>query len=152
VALTAARAGAIVTASDINPAAIENLKLNSERNQLPISVVESDLFDRLPQHFDVIAINPPYYARDPRNDIERAFFAGGGHEYFMRLFPTLAERIAHGSQVYMVLSEDVDLGSIGSIAEDHGITPVPLWVERRSGEAQFIFGFEQVLDVPAKDP
>ncbi len=151
VALTAARAGAIVTASDINPAAIENLKLNSERNKLLITVVESDLFEHLPQHFDVIAINPPYYAHDPRNDVERAFFAGGGHDYFMRLFPALAERVARGTQVYVVLSKEVDLGSLGSIAAECGITFVPLWVERHSGEAQFIFRYDQVLHDPIRD-
>jgi release factor glutamine methyltransferase len=61
VALIAARKGAVVTASDVSAAAIENTTINASRNRLPVNVVRSDLFEALPQHFDVIVINPPYY-------------------------------------------------------------------------------------------
>lgn len=139
VALTAARAGAVVTASDINPKAVENLRINAERNNLSLDVVLSDLFDRLPGHFDIIAINPPYYRRDPATDAERAFLAGADHQYFRRLFPALAQRVDLGTQVLMVLSADVDLAPIAALARQSGLHFTEVRRKKRWGEAQVIF-------------
>lgn len=139
IALTAARAGAVVTASDINPKALENVRLNAARNNLPADAVLSDLFDRLPGQFDIIAINPPYYQRDPATDAERAFLAGADHQYFRRLFPALAQRVDLGTQVVMVLSADVDLDPIAAIAQPSGLHFTEVRRKKRWGEAQVIF-------------
>lgn len=139
VALTAARAGAVVTASDINPKAVENVRINAARNNLTLDVVLSDLFDRLPGHFDIIAINPPYYQRDPATDAERAFLAGADHQYFRRLFPALAQRVDLGTQVVMVLSADVDLAPIAALARQCGLHFTEVRRKKRWGEAQVIF-------------
>jgi release factor glutamine methyltransferase len=139
IALTAARAGAIATACDVNPAAVECVWQNALRNKLPVTAVLSDQFDALPGHFDVIAINPPYYDRDPSTPSEHAFLAGAGLAYFERLFPALAMRIRSGSAVYMVLSEDLDLERIRSIARTSGLD----WLNARSaarwGETTTVF-------------
>lgn len=139
VALTAARAGALVTASDINPKAVENVRINAARNNLLVEVVFSDLFDRLPDHFDVVAINPPYYQRDPTTDTERAFLAGADLQYFRRLFPSLAPRIALGTRVLMVLSADVDLSPITALAAAKDLRFTEVRRKKRWGEAQVIF-------------
>ncbi len=128
IALTAARAGATVTASDVYPSAVECAERNAERNGLRLRAVLSDQFDALPDHFDVIAINPPYYDRDPTSPAERAFHAGAGLAYFEKLFPALAKRIANGSDVYMVLSEDLDLARLRRIARASGLE----WLNARS--------------------
>ncbi|MEO8081432.1 MAG: 50S ribosomal protein L3 N(5)-glutamine methyltransferase [Caldimonas sp.] len=51
-----------VTASDVSPAALELARLNVERHALGsrITVVESDLFERVGGPFDLILCNPPY--------------------------------------------------------------------------------------------
>lgn len=139
VALIAARAGANVTASDINPAAITCLTRNAERNRLALRVVRSDLFDALPEHFDTIVINPPYYERPTRDARGAAFFSGEGHTYFQRLFPTLAERISKGADVYMVLSADPRLAGIHALAERSGLISVTVHTERHWGEEQVVF-------------
>ncbi len=138
IALTAARKGAHVTASDISDAALENLRINSARNRLPIDVVRSDLFDALPMHFDMITINPPYYPYDAENDAERAFFAGRDHGYFVRLFPELKERVGRGSEVYMVLSADLDQRPIGSIAARNGLKLTTARRKQWLGEVQVV--------------
>lgn len=144
IALTAARTGAIVTACDVNPSAVECAARNAERNKLRITAVLSDQFDALAGHFDVIAINPPYYDRDPATAAEHAFLAGEGLAYFERLFPSLAKRIRSGSEVYMVLSEDLDLERLRNIARKSGLE----WLNARSatrwGETTTVF-----LIVPA---
>lgn len=64
ISIAAAKKGARVTASDINPVAVEFLVKNSEENKVEIEVIESDLFNDIPkQPFDIIAINPPYYKK-----------------------------------------------------------------------------------------
>lgn len=139
VALTSARAGAVVTASDINPTAVENVRINAARNNMSVAAVQSDLFDRLSGHFDIIAINPPYYQRDPATDAERAFLAGADHQYFRRLFPELAKRVMNGTRVVMVLSADVDLDPIAAIARPSGLHCTEVRRKKRWGEAQVIF-------------
>ena len=144
IALIAARNGAHVTASDINSAAIGNLTLNSQRNGLPITVAMSDLFEALPQHFDVIAINPPYYPKEPMTDADKAFYSGGGHDYYARLFPQLAKRIERGSAVYIVLSEDVDRAPIVELARRSGLHFAPQRNRRYWGETQTVFSIDPV--------
>ncbi|MFZ1688004.1 MAG: class I SAM-dependent methyltransferase [Flavobacteriales bacterium] len=139
VALIAARKGASVTASDINPQAIENVKLNAERNGLKLAAVLSDLFAALPQHFDVIAINPPYYKYDAKSDAEKAFFAGNGHDYFVRLFPELAARMRKGTEVFIVLSGDLDRRPIDALAAQQRISFTEVRRKLFLGEAQVVF-------------
>lgn len=139
IALTAARAGAIVTACDVNPVAVECVRQNALRNKLPLTAVLSDQFDALPGRFDVIAINPPYYDRDPATLAQYAFLAGEGHRYFVRLFPALAERIDKGSEVFMVLSEDLDLERIHRIANSSSLELRPARTARRLGETTTVF-------------
>ncbi len=139
IALTAARAGAIVTACDVNPSAVESAQRNGERNGFPLSAVLSDQFDALPGHFDVIAINPPYYDRDPASLSEHAFLAGKELSYFTRLYPALAARIHHGAQVFMVLSEDLDLERLLAIARSAGLGWRPVRTAKRWRETTTVF-------------
>ncbi len=70
VAMTAARQGADVVATDINPDAVALCRRNAERNGLRVAAVEADLLhaaadaldgpDPLHHPFDVVAFNPPY--------------------------------------------------------------------------------------------
>lgn len=139
IALIAARRKAIVTASDVSAMAVRNVRENAARNRLPIAVVHSDLFNALPQHFDVIAINPPYYANEPRNDMERAFHAGKDLDYFVRLIPALRSRLGHGAQVYMVLSANLDRAPIDHLAAKNGIALVEVHRGRVMGETQVVY-------------
>lgn len=139
VALVAARKGAHVTASDINPVAITTIGLNAQRNALSVRTVQSDLFDALPGHFDLIVVNPPYYAIDPPDHPTSAFFAGKDHSYFHRLFPLLAQRIRSGTDVRMVLSDDPRLGSVRALASAFGIRLVEVHAESHWGERQVVY-------------
>jgi release factor glutamine methyltransferase len=142
IALTAARAGAVVTASDINPSAIANATRNAEHNGLSIRCVLSDQFAVLPDHFDVIAINPPYYAQEPMDPAASAFFSGKEHGYFERLFPELKKRVTNGSSVLMVLSGDQASAGIKAKAQANGLVLLLKYSERHMGERQDVHSVE----------
>ena len=144
VAIVAARAGATVTALDINPAAVGTTIENAAANNVNIEVRQSDLFASIEadRRFDVVAVNPPYFRKDPADVAERAWFAGANFEYFSAFFAQLASHSAPDSLVLMILGEDCDLSAIAAHAADHGFV-MQLW---RSGvvwfERQLVFTFE----------
>lgn len=113
-----AKGGGDVYASDINPKAVENVKLNAQLNDQQVTVFYSDLFDDIPQMmFDYILINPPYYPKKPSNNEEKAWYCGEDFEYYQKLFTQLSRFASKNSEVFMVMSENCDLGKIGHLAE-----------------------------------
>lgn len=59
IAIYFALKGRKVTASDINKDALEVAKENAEKLKLKISFIQSDLFDKIDNKFDLILFNPP---------------------------------------------------------------------------------------------
>lgn len=106
--------GAIVTASDISPQVIEGLKFNldlmNKKTFLNLSIIQSNLFAKIPkQDFDYIIINPPYYAKKAANIDEHAWYAGENMEYFDRLFNELNGYISADTKVLMAFAEIPEL-------------------------------------------
>ena len=142
ISVLAASKGAFVTASDIDPKAIENTAFNASKNRVEIETVKSDLLDSISKEFDVIIINPPYYPKDPSRPEEAAFYCGTDHVYFKRLFQQLAERTTSDPQVFMILSEDCRIDRIREIALEDGLV-LSLHLEHRVlGENNFVFRIE----------
>lgn len=141
ISLFCARNKAIVTASDINPVAVNGLRENALTNgNIPLKVVLSDLFDNIDlQRFDYILINPPYYPKDPVNDKERAFYCGTGFEYFKKLSLQLPAYLDQDTHCRMILSEDCDIKQIQSIIEAEGMTFEEIYRIRKWGEWNYIF-------------
>ncbi len=120
ISISCAKAGAIVTSSDISKRVVQTLHENVKSNAVQIEIIESDLFDTIPpQDFDLIAINPPYYPKDPRNELEQAWYCGKDFEYFEKLFRQLGNYMHDTTQVIMVLSEDCNLDRIFKIARQN---------------------------------
>lgn len=117
IAFYAAKRGAKVTATDINPIAIEGLEYNKSKLKLPIHIIHSDLFDNIAaQKFDYIIINPPYYPKQANNPSEMAWFCGPAFEYFEKLFCQIGAYMQPQSKVIMSLSEDCNMKQIKEIA------------------------------------
>ena len=140
ISFVAARSGALVTATDINPRAIDFLHINARTNGLAPIIIESDLFKKIPrQPFDVIAINPPYYRKTPATAADYAWCCGENGEYFQGLFANLANYTTSATQVYIILCDGCDMDMIHGIAAAYG------WklhcVEQRANllETNFIF-------------
>ena len=95
--MVAARAGGFVTAIDVNAEAVDATIANATANHLQIEVVQSDLFAAVTgRRFDLVVVNPPYFAKDPVDDTERAWFAGTDLGYFERFFSGLGDHLVEG--------------------------------------------------------
>ncbi|MEZ5084584.1 MAG: methyltransferase [Bacteroidales bacterium] len=140
ISVLAAKKGARVVASDINPTAIENAKLNATKNSVEITTYLSDLFAELPrQQFDFIIINPPYYPKTPKIMAEEAWFCGEHFEYFEKLFLTATNYFHDKSEVLMILSEDCELEKIKTMAAKNGLNMIILVKKKKWGEMNYIF-------------
>jgi release factor glutamine methyltransferase len=140
ISLFAASRGAVVTASDINPLAVQNICENATMNKTELTIIESDLFERISQsNFDYIIISPPYYPKDPVDYNDMAWFCGKNFEYFERLFQQLPGFYDHSTQVLMILSEDCNILRIKEIAASNGFGFHLLFQKKKLGEWNYIF-------------
>lgn len=125
-ALAAAKRGADVTASDINPDAVAATLHNAALNGLEMSALKSDLFEHVGR-FDVVLFNPPYYAGAPETRFDLAWRSDDLVERFSR---QLSRHLRPAGFALVVLSSD---GRSGDYlrrfeADGHRITRV---AERR---------------------
>lgn len=145
IAFSVAKKGAIVTATDINPVAVEYLKQNSKANNVCLNVIHSDLFLNISRStFDFIAINPPYYKKQPNNYKDYAWYCGEHGEYFYSLFGSLADYMNENSVVLMILSDGCDLNMIKTIASQSGFRFNRVYAKQNWLEKNFIYAIERV--------
>ena len=143
IGLIAARSGATVISTDVNPEALAATKRNAKANSLEIEVIESDVFHNLKDRkFDFILVNPPYYPKEPQTDGDRAFFCGENFEYFNSFFAGLIHHQKETGKTYMILSEDVDLDVIHEISRSFGLELVEVDSRRKWFEWNYIFSVE----------
>jgi release factor glutamine methyltransferase len=139
-ALYAASKGAIVTASDISQQAADNSVYNSKKNHLGINIIQSDLFDHIKHlKYEIIAINPPYYPKNPEKESDYAWYCGDGFEYYHKLFKQILAYLNPDSLAILSLADTCDINKIQHIA---GIYSSHLeLVEQKNylWEKQFIF-------------
>jgi release factor glutamine methyltransferase len=149
ISMIATEKGARVTATDINPIAVEFLKKNCLSNKLQIEVLQSDLFDNLPlkqldKQYDIIAINPPYYKKDPVTMQDHAWFCGENGNYFARLFTSLAVYMHSGTEVLMVLFDGCDMQMIAGFAAANSFTLTCVQTKQNILEKNFIYKIEKI--------
>lgn len=140
ISLFAVKKEADVTASDINKTALVFLEANSNKNNLKLKTVDSDLFQNLQnQTFDYIIINPPYYPKSPKNSKEQAWFCGENFEYFEALFKQLPTYLSKETQCYMILSQDCDVEKIKAIASENAIAFELVLEKKELIETNYVF-------------
>lgn len=140
ISISAAKHGAQVTASDISDLVVKTLAQNALDNNVTIKIIKSDLFQQIPkQTFDIIAINPPYYPKQPRNDLEKAWYCGVNFEYFYALFREIKDYMTTSSIVLMVLSDGCDIQGITTIANKNGLKLALYHQQQIWWEREFIF-------------
>ncbi len=146
ISIYAAKKGALVTSTDINPVAIEFLKKNSQQNNAELTIIQSDLFQNIPvQQFDTIAINPPYYKKQPQSAQDYAWYCGENGEYFSGLFKNLNNYIHKQSQMLMVAFEGCDMKMIEDLAGQNGFQLNCIYTEQNLLERNFIFKIVQKI-------
>ena len=143
ISIYAAQNGATVTATDVNPLAVEYLGENSRRNNVRINIIESDIFSRVPpESFDIIAINPPYYKKNPESLADYAWYCGENGEYFENLFSGLKKYMHWESVVLMVLCDGCDIGMIKKMADQKGYEMNKIQTKKNVLEKNFIYRIE----------
>jgi release factor glutamine methyltransferase len=136
VGLAAARAGAHVTSTDINPAAVRCAKENAAAAGFSIRCLESDVFDKLKaDQFDVVAWNPPFFAKEPATIAEAAFYAGENHSVIRRFAREVREHLKPQGLIYLIFSLDGGLEALEQIFRDEGFA-IKTVLSRRWGLAE----------------
>ncbi len=121
-ALTAARRGARVVATDLNPHALDFLRDRARAEGLDLTLVRTDLARGLGR-FDRLLANPPYLPtrpedRDPDRWHNLALDGGpDGCRVFARLVDDLAEHLRTNGAAFVVVSS---LQQPSSLAEIRG--------------------------------
>ena len=140
ISIYTAKQSAKVTATDINPVAVDYLKTNTQANGVPIDIILSDLFENVPiLHFDIIAINPPYYKKHPKTLLDHAWYCGENGEFFFDLFRQLPAYIHESSEIIMVLCDGCDMELIKAAAGQNGFRLNCLEIKQNLIEKNFIF-------------
>ena len=143
IAIQAAKQGAVVTATDINPIAIKYLHSNSVQNNVRLEIIRSDLFTDIPnQSFDIIVINPPYYKKQPVTLQDYAWFCGKNGEYFSGLFSQLPDYIHDKTETIMVLCDGCDIEMIETAAARNGFKFQLVLTKQNMLEKNFIYKIE----------
>jgi len=131
VALCAAKAGAEVTAVDINPEAVRCTASNASRNNLRVDARDGDLFSTLgAARFDVIAWNPPFLPGQPESPAEAAFYGGPNLEVIRRFSTEVRRHVSPGAAVYTILSSDVSIESVEQFFRDQAFSVTRVHSER----------------------
>ncbi|MHB8352523.1 MAG: HemK2/MTQ2 family protein methyltransferase [Thermoplasmata archaeon] len=108
-ALTAARRGARVVATDVNRSALRELHQRAIEEQLDLQVLRSDLARGLGR-FDRILCNPPYLPTpegfiDPDPELRPALDGGpDGLRLTRRLLPELSRHLGRGAAAFVLFS------------------------------------------------
>jgi release factor glutamine methyltransferase len=140
IAMSAAGKKSIVTATDINPVAVKYLHLNSKHNSVELNIFQADVFDTIPQtKFDIIAINPPYYKKNPVSYNDYAWYCGENGEYFQKLFSRLSGYIHKESIVLMVLCDGCDIAMIETCGRQYHFAMQKLVTKHNLVETNYIY-------------
>ena len=81
----AARYQSEVVSTDITAEAVDVIGRNSKLNNVPVRVIQSDLFDKVVvRDFDLIVFNVPLIDKEPDDDVERANLCDPGGRILRR--------------------------------------------------------------------
>jgi release factor glutamine methyltransferase len=118
VSLHMAKAGALVTAVDVNFEAVIGAKAAAGLNGLRLEAIRSDLFQNVQGRFDVIVFNPPYL-RGEGDEVSDLAWAGGktGTETLGRFLQQAPEHLDKTGRIVVIVSSDMEQGSLKKILE-----------------------------------
>ncbi|GAA4736643.1 HemK2/MTQ2 family protein methyltransferase [Flavisolibacter ginsenosidimutans] len=140
ISISAAQKGARVVATDINPIAVAGLKKNKRMNEVELDIIESNLFEKIPQQrFDVIAVNPPYYKKNPASVKDYAWHCGENGEFFQTFFAGLSNYVHPTSQVLMVVCDGCDREMIKQLASKNSFRLHCVATQQNLLEKNFIY-------------
>lgn len=125
VSIFAARYGAHVTGTDINPLALENAQHNADKNGILLELIEGDLFEKVEGRFDIVVFNPPYLPRSRFSDKflshwEQLSLESGksGMETTLRFINEIPRVMKRGGNAFFIASTLADIGRLKNRSEN----------------------------------
>jgi len=118
VSVLASQQGAIVTAADFNPDALEIAIKNSKNYGFDIKTIETDMFSNITEKYDYIYFNPPYLPHEDIDDelakktpeLARAWDGGKeGRKYIDIFLNEYREHLNGGGKAYLLNSSLNDI-------------------------------------------
>ncbi|MBU5558021.1 MAG: methyltransferase [Candidatus Aenigmatarchaeota archaeon] len=118
-AVLAAKAGADVTAADINPVAVRLTCKNADANGFKVRAVVSDLFENISEKFDLIVFNPPYL---PDNDNIKGSEAWNRRDVIERFIAAVGEHLSPDGKILLLVSSLTPAEEIVRALEKAGLS------------------------------
>lgn len=141
--ILAAKNGAKVFCSDINPGAIDSTKKNAHENTVELVTIQSNLFEKITEKdFDIILNNPPYYPKNPSTIEEHAWYAGKDFDYFKNLFSQIKNHLSYGGMLLLVLTDDCDINHINGLAQQENLVNTVLYTRPTIFEKTYVIGYK----------
>lgn len=105
-AIFASEQAAKVLATDINPYALRNTRINIKLNRLSdkIRIRKGNLFNQITEKFDVILFNPPYFPLTPKSYMELAWCCGPTYNFLRNFLRQARQHLKPHGFVQMALS------------------------------------------------
>ena len=126
-AITAAKAGASVTAADVNPHALDVARGNALNNEVNIQFIKSDLFSSVKGKYDLIINNPPYLPEDEFDAIvgPSRMYSGGksGRKFIEKFISQVSKYLKPKGKILMVISSLTGEAEVLGLFQDYGFRP-----------------------------
>jgi release factor glutamine methyltransferase len=110
-------------AVDLNPEAVKCCKENAKLNNVEVSVIQSNLFEKLPKNrFDLVVFNPPYLPSDGQHDDLR--WSGGyeGIEVILEFFQQVSDYLAKDGEILFIFSSHANQDKLKKVLAKMGFS------------------------------
>ncbi len=120
VGLELAKVGAKVTFADKNPESVKYISSFLESEDLPFTVLESDLFSSISSRFDIVVFNTPYLPDE--QDVHDPALHGGptGIEVAKKFISQVKDHLTDGGVVFLLTSSLADQPSLRRHMHEQG--------------------------------
>ena len=157
VALSCARKGARVVATDINPDAVRNARLNSKRAGITISVREGHLYEPIgtDERFDFIFWNHPFHNwSKPVEDTLLRAALDQNYSSLSGYIRGARRHLSNGGKLLLGTGDRADQRGIAAIARRNGYrlklikeTSLPLQASGREMNKYFVYQYVSMIGV-----
>jgi release factor glutamine methyltransferase len=125
-AIFAANKARKVIATDINPYAIRNTRINCKLNKLSdkIRVHRGKLFSPLKEKVDIILFNPPYFPLQPKTYFEAALYCGRNYRVLRKFLAEARQHLKPQGFIQLSLSSYMNLNLMHKLFKKHRLRPI----------------------------